>query len=193
MKLQYAVVAMLLASLLALATVDIAEAQWDALGSGYAVTTDFHGKEVLPGFLVTATAGTSDSIVKTVEFRWISPDGSVYASPIVPVFGPYTTPDFPPGITLTPEITSWITDPKNAGIEVWYAQDAQIPNAVGDWGVQAIFHDTGKIRGKNSDTIAVRATSFNVVPEVPFGTIAILLSWIGILGVFVLRKKHIPA
>lgn len=192
MKLPHTVVA-LLASLLFLAAINLADAQWDALNSGYAVTTNYHGKDVSIGMPVTATAGTNDSVVKTVEFRWMFPNGSVYVNPRIPVFGPYVTPIVPGNITLTPEITSWTSDPRNAGIPVWYAQNTQIPNAIGDWGVQAIFHDTGKVRGKNSDRIACRATSFNVVPEVPFGTVVILLSWIGLLGVLAIRKKHLIA
>jgi len=40
----------------------------DAINSSYAVTTDYHGKIVLPGTLVTATAGTTDPDVKNVTF-----------------------------------------------------------------------------------------------------------------------------
>ena len=137
---------------------------------------------------MTATAGTTDSEVKKVEFRWLDPDGNLVWDVNVTVFGPYTTPDVPDNITLPPEIIEWAEE--NQGIDIWYAQNTQIPDVLGDWGVQAIFHDSGKIQGKNSDIVAIRATSFNVVPEVPFGTIVILLSMFGALGVFAIKRKH---
>lgn len=201
MKLRFTLVAMLLASVLVCASINIAEAQWDALSSGYAVTTDQHGKIVPIGLPVTAIAGTNDSTVKTVEFVWHFPNGSVYVDPPprIPVFGPYKTPNVPLGVPE--EIVDWArlrdgsVDPGHfPQVDVWYANNTQIPNVIGDWGVQAIFHDgvasAHHIRGKNSDTVAIRATSFNVVPEVQFGTIAILLGWFGVLGIFALRKKH---
>jgi len=201
MILRSTVVAMLLASLLILASVSIAEAQWDALSSGYAVTTNYHGKIVPIGLLVTAIAGTNDSTVKTVEFIWHFPNGTVCADiPGIPVFGPYKTPKVPPGVPE--EIVDWAGLRDGSGdpghfpqVDVWYANNTQRPDVIGDWGVQAVFHDgvlsAHHIRGKNSDTVAIRATSFNTVPEVPFGTIAILLGWFGVLGIFALRKKHV--
>jgi len=196
-----AVVAMLLAGLLALATVDIAVAQWDALGSGFAVTTNWHGTNVPIGMSVTATAGWAPDLipesnpskyveVKTVEFVWHFPNGTVAFSETVPISGPLTTPNDLPPPPIPPEISEWAQ--KYPDIGYWYAQSTPfIPTVLGDWGVQAVFHNTVRICGKNSDTIRVRATSFNVVPEVPFGTAVILLSWIGLLGVFAVRKKHL--
>jgi len=208
MKLRFTVVAMLFASLLVLASVNIAQAQWDALSSGYAVTTDKHGQIVIIGQSVTAWAGTNDTTVDEVEFRWLDPAGNLAIDPqFVGVFGPYKTPgvpppeDLPPGVSVPEEIVEWAGLRDGSGdpghfpeVDIFYAINKQIPNIIGDWGVQAIFHDgdgaVHHIRGKNSDIVAIRATSFNVVPEVPFGTIAILLSWFGILGVFALGKKH---
>lgn len=199
MKLPYAIVAALLTSFLLLAGVNLADAQWEALGSGFAVTTNYHGIDVPLGQPVTATAGWAPAlapeqlreiVVHEVEFVWHYPDGTVAMSATVPVSGPIVAPGVPPA-PIPPEISKWAQD--NPGITYWYAQNAQIPTAAGDWGVQAIFHDTVRICGKNSDTVRIRSTSFNMVPEVPFGTAAILLSWIGILGIFAVRKKHILA
>lgn len=199
MKLRFPVVAMLLASLLILAGVNLADAQWEAIGSGFAVTTDWHGKDVPIGLSVTATAGWAPSlappklrevVVKTVEFVWHYPNGTVALSVSVPVSDPIVAPAVPPA-PIPPEITKWALE--NPGVTYYYAQNAQIPVVAGDWGVQAIFHDSVRICGKNSDTVRIRSTSFNMVPEVPFGTVAILLSWIGVLGVFVIRKKHLRA
>jgi hypothetical protein len=202
MRLPYAVVAILLTSLLLLAGVNLADAQWNALGSGFAVTTEWHGIDVPIGMSVTATAGWAPSLisasnpwkdveVKSVEFVWHYPDGSVAFSETIQIVGPLETPDDLPPDPIPSELTEWVLE--HPGVQYWYAQNTQIPTTLGDWGVQAIFHNTIEINGKNSDTIRIRATSLNAVPEVPFGTVAILLSWIGVLGVFVVRKKHLLA
>jgi len=200
MKTPYVVLAVLLTSLLLLAGVNLADAQWEALSSGFAVTTNYHGIDVPLGQPVTATAGWApslapellrDIVVHTVEFVWHYPDGTVAFSETVDISEEsITTPDVPPGL-IPPEISDWAT--KYPGVKYWYAQSSQIPTVPGDWGVQAIFHDTIRICGKNSDTVRIRSTSFNMVPEVPIGTVAILLSWIGVLGIFVVRKKHLLA
>ena len=201
MKLPHIAVVILLASLLLLAGVNLADAQWNAIGSGFAVTTEWHGIDVPIGMSVTATAGwapeliaqnsrVKDVQVETVEFIWRYPDGSVAFSETKSIVGPLVTPALPPD-PIHSDIIEWATE--NLGITYWYAQSAMIPDTLGDWGVQAIFHNTIVTCGKNSDTVKIRATSFNVVPEVPFGTIVILLSWVGILGVFAVRKKHLLA
>ena len=61
-----------------------------------------------------------------------------------------------------------------------YAHSTQIPDVLGDWGVQAFFQDsTGRERSGLDDVIKIRATSFNVVPEIPIvgtaGAIATML------------------
>ena len=193
MKLRFAVATMLFATLLVFANTNIAQAQWPAISSGYAVTTNWHGEDVLIGESVTAFAGTTDSNVTQVEFRWLDPDGNpIWEGDLttVDVFGPYTTPEVPDGVPQ--KIIDWAND--NPGVTIWYANDTRTPDVLGDWGVQAFFFDTTdpekSLRGKNSDIIAIRATSINVVPEVPFGTIVILLSMFGALGVFAIKRKH---
>lgn len=189
MKLRFAICAILFGSLLIFASTSIAYAQWDAISSGYALTTDWHGQDGPIGQSVTATAGTTDNVVKAVEFRWLDPSGNVVWNPDIPVFGPYTTPDVPDNVTLPQEVIDWAND--NPGVSVWYAQNTQIPNVLGDWAVQAIFHNPGKVmRGKNCDMVCMRAPSLHVIPEVPFGTIAILLSMFGALGVFAIKRKR---
>ena len=190
MKLRLAVASILFATLLAFASTNIAKAQWPALSSGYAVTTNWHGADVPLGEDVTAIAGTTDSQVHHVEFRWLHPLGEEIWSVNVTVFGPYTTPDVPSDVPQ--EIAYWAED--NPGIDILYANNTQTPEDLGDWGVQALFHDptdpAKSLRGENSDIIAIRATSFNVVPEVPFGTIVISLSMFGTLSAFILKKRH---
>lgn len=145
------------------------KAGWNALNSGYAITTDYHGKDVLVGTLVTARAGTTDPNITSVTFRWIPPEGDEWLVEYVPVADSGET---------------WNGDP------IYDAYDAQTVDIVGDWGVQAWFHDSrGNIRHR-TDIKAIRATSFHVIPEVPFGTLAIVLSLFGALGISALRKKE---
>jgi hypothetical protein len=163
------------------------QAQWSALSSGYAVTTDYHGVDVPPGTEVTAWAGTTNGAIEKARFRWLDPDGNVEWDVWIDVFGPITTPDVP--LDVPQEIIDWANE--NPGIDVWYAQNAQTLDEIGDWGVQVIFYDSeGTGHGPFEDKVGIRATSFNVIPEAPFGTIAILLGMLGALGVFALKKKH---
>jgi len=149
---------------------NVVQAQWSALNSGYAVTTNYHGVNVLPGTLVTATAGTTDDSVETVTFLWKYPNGTVA----------YTEADVP----VEPNGTTW-----ENGKLIYYARSSYVPVApLGDWGVQAIFKDSGhKQHGQHEDVVAIRATSFFVVPEVAFGTVTVLL---GSLGALVLMHKR---
>lgn len=185
MKPRISIAAVLLAGIFLLANVYVVHAQWPAIKeSGYAVTTNFHGLDILIGSNVTATAGTTDLGVTKVEFRWHDPSDNVVFDKNVSVSGPIITPNVPPS-PIPDEITDWATS--NPGVEYLYAQSWFIPNTVGDWGVQAIFYNATHARSNH--TIRIRATSFMAIPEVPFGTIAILLSMFGALSVFVIKKK----
>jgi len=181
MKLQFLVVAMLFAILLVFANINIAQAQWSAITSGYAVTTNWHGEDVPLGQLVTATAGTTDPSVKSVEFRWLYPNGTEAWN--VRNFTLLTSP-YPP-----PNVPQEVINYQNSST-IWYTQNAQTPDEVGNWTVQTIFHDTGRIRGQYSDIVRIRATSFFAIPEVPFGTVAILLSTFAVLGVYLIKRKR---
>lgn len=193
LRLKFVVVTIIVASLLIIGNANLARAQWSAISSGYGITTDWHGQDVPIGASVTATAGTTDMNIDEVEFRWLDPDGHAEINVTVPVSGPLTTPDeLPPNPPQ--EIIDWAED--NPGIDYYYAQDTQTPDDVGDWAVQAHFIDTDEnpksLRGRNTDIIAIRATSFSAVPEVPFGTIVVLLSMFAALGLFAIRRKNLP-
>lgn len=156
-----------------------ASAQWNALNSGYAVTTDYHGEDILPGTLVTATAGTTDTNVQNVTFVWKYPDGTeAHTDPEVEVefIGNYWT--------------------NSSGTFPIYEADSSYTVGLpfGDWGVQAFFNGPGgHLRGQESDIIRIRATSINVVPEIPVvgtaGAAAVML--LG-LGLFWHKKKKQP-
>lgn len=144
-----------------------------SIDSGYAVTTDWHGVEVPLGTLVTARAGTTNLDVVEVKFRWLKPD---------------KTEAWPPFL-----VTAYTEELWN-GQTVRVFINAQTPDELGDWGVQAVFYDgdgtgVGPIPDQ-PDKIAIRATSFFAVPEVPFGTIIIALSMFGTLSAFILKKRH---
>lgn len=170
--------------------VNIVYAPWASLkSSDYAVTTDYHGVEdILPGTSITAWAGTTDQAVVKVEFEWKNETGNVIFEENVTVFGPYTTPNVPAGVPQ--EIIDWSQE--NTGYVVLYASNIQVPEDMGDWGVQALFYgEGGHIRGQDSDIVAIRATSFHVIPVAPLGTITIILAMFGALAFFTIRKRKI--
>lgn len=167
MRLRFAVVILLIVSVLFIANTNVAQAGWNSINSGYAVTTDWHGEEVPIGTTVKATAGTTNDNVYKIEIYWYDQNQALmHISVIYPQWGTVY------------------------GTYCKYANATYTPDTVGDWTVQAIFRAPGgHIRGADEDIVAIRASSFFEVPEVPFGTIAIVLGMIGALGVSRLRTK----
>jgi len=158
-----------------LTSFSIVHAPWSTLGTGYAITSNYHGVDVPLGIPVTVTAWTLDHNVVNVTFRWHMPNETVRWEVTVPVS--------PTGTNGT-----WNKDGTSA--EILTANNTQIPDVLDDWGVQAFFQDsTGKDRADLEDVIKIKATSFNAVPEVPLGTIAIFLAMIGALGILAIKKK----
>ncbi|MGQ9460585.1 MAG: hypothetical protein ACUVRA_05090 [Candidatus Bathyarchaeaceae archaeon] len=155
-------------------------APWETLGTGYAITSNVHGIDIPPGMPVTVTAGTLDSNVVQVTFRWHEPpdgNGPVRWEVTVPIFTNGTTGQWNDGTTAL----------------IRYAQDTQTPDLLGDWGVQAFFQDsTGNDRAGLANVIKIRATSFNAIPEIPFGTIAAAAAMFIAFGLFTVKKKRIP-
>ncbi|MFB0502714.1 MAG: hypothetical protein ACETWE_02680 [Candidatus Bathyarchaeia archaeon] len=147
----------------------------NSLNSGYGITTDYHGEEVMPLTPVTAYAVTTKEVphqVKYVVIRWIMPNGT----------------------------EAWRTEPlelTNNGEwkeeKTYWASDTRNPHIIGDWGVQAIFYNKEKQAidpdPPHNDKVAIRATSFFVVPEAPFGTIAVTLAMITAIAITALKRK----
>jgi len=133
-----------------------------SLASGYAVTSNYHGKDVPPGANVVVTAMTTDSRVDKVTFIWKNPAGQVAFTETKPV---YTN-----GTKFNNKL-------------IRYATSTYSPNTLGDWGVQAKFLDVHHLcRCTCTARLATRATSFNVIPEVPIigtagASIAMLLGF----------------
>ena len=157
-----------------------------SLASGYQITTDHHGIGVLIGETVTAWADTTNLTTAEVNFTWIFEDSETKRE-----------------VTVTSYIT-WFTGedgwPEQPGVthgtEVRRFIDSYGPfelDEIGDWAVKAKFINSyGQTWASDNDSFPVRATSFHVIPEVPLGTIAIILTMFGAIGLFAIRKRKIP-
>ena len=166
-----------------------ANAQWSAIKSGYAITTDWHGEDVPAGTPVTAWAGTTNETVYQIRFLWLDPNGTIRYDITITKddMVNYTTPDYPPA--APEDIIEWAQ--KNHNITIWYANNAQTPDSVGDWAVKAWFYSPeGHLM--NSTVTKIRATSFNTVPYTPIGTIITAVTMIAALTTFITRKRKIP-
>jgi len=175
----------LLVSLLILAGTNVTQAEWNAINSGYGVTTNYHDIDVPLGEHVIATAGTTDERVTSVNFTWKKPDGTIAQWEVVPVSDePLTAPEVPGG--APEELTNWAN--KHLGIQYWYAQDKYVVEGdVGWWTVKATFI-LGDSKAESQDKF--RATSFFAIDEVPFGTIILLITPFGFACVYAIKKKH---
>ena len=139
-----------------------------SISSGYDVTTDYHGLDVPPGTLVTATATSTDTAVTGVTFIWKDPDDN--------------------GLRRVTKTTDEDPDPS---INVY--TDSFTSNIEGVWIVQAIFHGPHRkpVPGLLfEDKVSIKAISFFVIPEsLIAGTAGTLFSMIAGLRYFARRKK----
>lgn len=144
---------------------------WDSIQSGYAVTTNKFGEGILLCVdEVIAMAGTTDTSVTVVEFRWFPPGEEE-----VPAWNE-TVSDW--------EWDSWKTIDFRRYNSSTYALDIE-----GDWGIQVFFKGPeGQLR-HTTDIIKIRATTGMVIPEVGLSTLAIMFSMLGALGAYKLRRK----
>ena len=145
----------------------------NALNSGYAITRwPWDGGQINVGQEATVRALTTEYPDATkVVFRWIRSNGSYWD-------------EGPKDLALSDD--TW------DGKGIWDANDTQTLDMLGDWGVQALFMDSeGKIKGPNDpySIVKIKAISWHVIPEVPLGTIATILSMVGGAGVFATVKR----
>jgi hypothetical protein len=169
MKIAHAMVVALLVGIFS--ATSVAYAQWSAISSGYAVTTDYHGEEVPLGALVTALAGTTDADIDNVTFLWKYPDENVvYTEANVPVWSNGSTYD---------------------GKLIYYATSSYTPDVLGDWGVQALFiGEDGKTKADHDDVVMIKATSINTIPDLPVvGTAGALMTMLLGLSLLLHKKK----
>ena len=166
-----------LLSICFLVFINVVYAPWSTLGTGYAITSNYHGVDVFPGTLVTVTAGTLDPDVANVTFRWHMPNETVRWEVTVPVYTNGTYGQWNDGTTAL----------------IRYANNTQIPDVFGDWGVQAFFQDsTGTDKAGLDNVIKIKATSFNTIPEVPvIGTAGAAIAMLLGLGFFTARTKKL--
>jgi hypothetical protein len=141
-----------------------------SLSSGYAVTNNYHGQNVPFGADVIVTAMSTNSQVDEVRFIWKDPAGQVVWDETINVFHNGTTYN---------------------GKLVYYAISTHKPGAIGDWGVQAKFYDEINYCWMDFDIrLATRATSFNVVPELPLiGTAGASVAMVLGLALFKAKRK----
>jgi hypothetical protein len=142
-----------------------------SLGSGYYVTTNWHGVDVPPGTGVIATAKTTDHDVDQVTFTWINPAGQTVWTETVPVQFDGTYYGYK---------------------KVYSATSTYTPEALGDWTVKALFIDqSGHLHCCCTSEVARRATSFNVIPEIPLiGTAGASIAMFAGLAVKMKRKPQ---
>jgi hypothetical protein len=127
----------------------------------YGVTSNYHGKETPLGATVIVTATTDDPTVFAVTFLWKNAAEEIKFTDVIPVSG-------------------------------GTAQSSHQPNSLGDWGVQALFQGpSGKTKQDVNLVVAIRATSFNVVPEIPLiGTAGASIAMFAGLAVKMKRKPQ---
>ena len=175
-----------LSFLLVLASLIVtAQAPLASLNSGFCVTTDFHEQHIepiMPGTSVTAMAAfvvESESPLTPdvwwIQFKWRSPAG---LERDVDLFPPFHEGEW--------------TDKQGVTHMIYYLNDTYTPITQGPWGIQALFRgEDGHIMGQDEAEPAfdIKAISFEVIPEVPFGTIAIVLAMFTAL--LVVKKKNV--
>ena len=167
MKIKLATVSLVL---LLMFITSVSADSWSALDSGYAVTTNYQGENVPLGTLVTATAGTTDQEVTHVIFRWMYPNGT--------------------DAYVSPEVAVWQNGTTHEDKLVWYATNQYTINVLGDWGVQSLFYAPGGLLRGESGITAIRATSFNAVPEIAIiGTAGAAIAMLLGFGFFYRNKK----
>jgi len=103
----------------------------------YNVTSNYHGIDAPLGANVVVTATTTDPTITQVTFLWKNAASQIKFTDVVPISG-------------------------------GSAQSTHQPDSTGDWGVQTFFQGPGGTTKEGVElTVAIRATSFNVVPEIP--------------------------
>ena len=152
--------------------------------SGYKVTTENFPNSVDLGGTITAWAGTTNSGIDEVKFRWIPPEGSGI-DPFI-VIGDAAGSVNVEGTGLVYQWTASYIVGSTAANPV---------DEVGDWGVQAIFYDhqnSGSGVGPVPEQpmpVHIIARSFHVVPEVPFGILGAVLVLFGACGVYLRARS----
>jgi hypothetical protein len=143
---------LLLVLALVVGSATVVYAPEQSLNSGYAVTSNWHGIDVPLGSEVVVTAMTNDTTVYQVTFKWKNPGDQLVWTDVVPV--------------STDGIT--IDDGNHVYYAAYYASSTHNPEDIGGWGVKALFQGPDGTTKEGVDFVVnIKATSFNVIPEVP--------------------------
>ena len=103
----------------------------------YSATSNYHGIDTPLNANVIVTATTNDPSITQVTFLWRNAADQIIFTDVVPI---------------------------SSGS----AQSTHQPDSIGDWGVQTLFQGPdGKTKEGIELVVQTRATSFNVVPEIP--------------------------
>jgi hypothetical protein len=173
----------------------VVHASWSTLETGYAVTSNWTGMQTEEGTPVTITAGTLDSTVTSVTFRWLAisdGNGNYPLEETVPVYTNGTIGQWKDG---TPA-------------EIKYADSNHVVTQ-GFWIVQVVFSNSegdssmvlGNPEGENNivtqkclwiDSMAMQSNYNPVfqVPEIPLGTIGASVAMAAALGLFLIKKQR---
>ena len=170
MKQKYALLFSVLVLIFSISAINTVYAPEESLGSGYAVTSNWHGIDVPPGSEVIVTAMTTDAGVYQVTFLWKNPADHTVWTDVVAVYQ---------------------NGSKYDNLLISYANSTHSPVNLGDWGVQALFQSLdGTTKQQIEYVIAIRATSFFVIPEIPIiGTAGAAIAMLLGLGLFATRRK----
>lgn len=164
--------------LISLLMCTVVYASWSTLETGYAVTSNIDETQVQLSTPVTITAGTLDSTVKAVTFRWYGPpngNGDCLLDETVLVFTNGTIGHWDNG---TPA-------------EIRYAQSTY-KLYQGEWKVQIVFHTS---EGETNIVYRIDVKdnhAFFHIPEIPLGTIGATVAMAAALGLFIIKKKRQP-
>jgi len=153
----------------------------NALGSGYGIGRwPYNDGNVPINTEVAVRVATLNENITHVILVWKVDDSTVHTTGKIP-------------ITLSGD--TWGTAPIYDNYDPVEGYSSYILNVAGDWGVQAYYYnDTNAPFDEyklTSGKIAIKAISFliNVIPEIPYGTIGILLTMLGAFFVFYIRSK----
>lgn len=165
----------------------VVHASWSTLETGYAVTSNYQQFFIPSGTPVTITAGTLDSTVTSVTFRWLA--------------SPYESDDCLLDETV-PVYTNGTIGHWNNGTpaEIWYADSTYVVSQ-GVWKVEILFTNS---EGETNTAelyywlgVIDYDSSFPVpeeppfrVPEIALGTIGASVAMAAALGLFMIKKKR---
>ena len=170
MKKKYTLLFSLLVLTFSISAINAVYAPEESLGSGYAVTSNWHGIDVPIGPEVVVTAMTTDDTVYQVTFLWKNATEHAVWTDVVSVYQNGST---------------------YGGMLISYANSTHAPDSIGDWGVQALFQSLdGKTKQEIEEVVGIRAASFFAIPEVPvIGTAAAVIAMLLGFGLFTTRRK----